>query len=89
MLLASKIQPYANLTVFGDLSDLEQALYNQALNNININQFIGAKVVIKGCGELPVPTYAYVEIVRLLTPVAQSIMYGEPCSTVPVYKKSK
>ncbi len=89
MLLASKIQPYANLVIFGDLSSLEQALYNQALSKIDINQFSDAKVVIKGCGHLPVPTYAYVEIIRLLTPVCQSIMYGEPCSTVPLYKKSK
>jgi hypothetical protein len=89
MLLVTKIEPFANMVVFGDLSDLEQALYQQALKSIDFSKFKEAKVVIKGCGNLPVPTYAYAEITRLLRPVASSIMYGEPCSTVPLYKKQK
>jgi len=89
MLLTTQISPYANMVVFGDLTDLEAALFQQALSKIEIESFRDKKVVIKGCGNYPVPEFAYVEITRLLTPVVSSIMYGEPCSTVPLYKKSK
>lgn len=87
MLLATRLENYANTVLFGGLECIEQALYQQALSKINVEAFRNAKVVIKGCGELPVPVYAFVEISRLLTPVVQSLMYGEPCSTVPIYKK--
>ncbi|MBX9851984.1 MAG: DUF2480 family protein [Cytophagaceae bacterium] len=89
MLLAVKIEPFANQVIFGDLSDLEQALFQQALSKIDIYKYKDAKVVIKGCGNYPVPAFAYVELTRLLRPVVSSIMYGEPCSTVPIYKKPK
>ncbi|WP_026462765.1 DUF2480 family protein [Adhaeribacter aquaticus] len=89
MLLATKLKPHANRFVFGDLDALEQALFQDAFAKINPANYQDAKVVIKGCGNLPVPTYAYVEIMHLLLPVASSIMYGEPCSTVPIYKKPK
>lgn len=89
MLLAVHIEPFAHMVVFGGLDSLEQSLFQQALANVNLNNFRDAKVVIKGCGEIPVPEFAYVEITRLLTGVAASIMYGEPCSTVPLYKKPK
>ncbi len=87
MLLATKIEPYANMLVFGDLNDLENALFRQALSNIDLAEFKDQRVVIKGCGDIPVPTSAYVEITRLFRPIVKSIMYGEPCSTVPLYKK--
>ncbi|GAA4311877.1 DUF2480 family protein [Nibribacter koreensis] len=89
MLLASKLQPFVNRYVFGDLDALEQALFQDAIASIDIEQYQDAKLVIKGCGHIPVPTYAYVEIMQKLLPVASSIMYGEPCSTVPIYKKPK
>jgi hypothetical protein len=89
MLLTTYLQPYANMVVFGDLAALEMALYGQALLAINPEDYRDARVVIKGCSKVPVPTYAYVEIVRRLKPVAKSIMYGEPCSTVPIYKAPK
>jgi hypothetical protein len=89
MLLISKLQPWANMVVAGDLADLEQALYQQAISRIDVNEFKDAKVVVKGCGKYPVPVFAYAELTRKLLPVAASIMYGEPCSTVPVYKKPK
>ena len=86
MLLATRLEPFANIVIFGDLERLEQALYQQALSKIDPLDYKNAKVVVKGCGNLPVPTFAYVEISRILTPVVQSIMYGEPCSTVPIFK---
>ncbi len=87
MLLAGKLQPMAKKVVFGDLEALETILYHEILSNINIENYKDARIVIKGCGDFPVPKAAYVQITSLLLPVAKSIMYGEPCSTVPVYKK--
>jgi hypothetical protein len=87
MLLVSKLQPVANFIVYGDLQVLEQALWQKAIKEIDISKFSQTKVVIKGCSKLPVPVFAYTEIMRLLMPIADSLAYGEPCSTVPIYKK--
>ena len=87
MLLSTSLQPFAKYVVFGDLKALETVLFLQALSKINPEEFRDKKTVIKGCGNLPVPESAYVELTRILTPVAASIMYGEPCSTVPVFKR--
>lgn len=89
MLLASKINPFAKKVVFGDLKALEQNLFQEALSKINPEKFRDVKIVIKGCGKIPIPEFAFVELTRILQPVAASIMYGEPCSTVPLYKKPK
>jgi hypothetical protein len=89
MLLTLQLRPFAHMIVFGDLNNLEDALFREALNKINPLDYQNAKVVIKGCSKYPVPTSAYVEITRLLQPVVQSLMYGEPCSTVPLYKRPK
>jgi hypothetical protein len=87
MLLAVKLTPIAHLMVFGDLAALEDALFRDALEKVDWTAFQEERVVVKGCGDLPVPVAAYVEITRRLQPIAKSIMYGEPCSTVPIYKK--
>ena len=87
MLLATQIEPFAKKVVFGDLETLETILYNEIFSKLDINDYKDARIVIKGCGHLPVPKSAYVELTRLLRPVAKSIMYGEPCSTVPLYKR--
>ncbi len=87
MLIAAALQPFAKRFVFGDLKTLETFLFNEALAKINPEDYRDKKTVIKGCGNLPVPESAYVELTRILTPVAKSIMYGEPCSTVPVMKR--
>jgi len=89
MLLAIQVEPYTKKVVFGDLETLETVLYIEILNKVNINDYKDARVVIKGCGHLPVPNAAYIEITRLLRPVAKSIMYGEACSMVPLYKEPK
>jgi hypothetical protein len=89
MLLATRLDPFVKRVVFGDLETLETILYNEILNQLEIIEYKDARVVIKGCGHLPVPKAAYVEITRLLRPVAKSIMYGEACSTVPLYKQPK
>ena len=89
MLVATRISTFAHMVIFGTLEDLERALYLNALSSIDIEKFRDKKIVIKGCGKYQVPDSAFVEITRLLTPVASSIMYGEACSTVPLYKKPK
>jgi hypothetical protein len=89
MLLTIQLEPHTKKVVFGNLETLETVLYSEVLNKLNSNNYKDARVVIKGCGLLPVPQAAYVEITRLLRPVAKSIMYGEACSMVPLYKKPK
>lgn len=87
MLVASALQPEANEIVFGNEQEVIRMLLIKNIAAMNVEEFSEKRVVIKGCGELPVTESAYVEITKLLRPVAKSIMYGEPCSTVPVYKK--
>jgi len=87
MLVASYMQPVAKEIVMGDEKELHKSLFLKNLSAIKINEFEDKKVVIKGCGETPIADYVYMEITKLLRPVVKSIMYGEPCSTVPVYKK--
>ncbi|WP_221389631.1 DUF2480 family protein [Dyadobacter sp. NIV53] len=89
MLLAIHLEPYANKVVFGDLGQLEDKLFSDAIQKINPEEYRGKRVVVKGCSKFPVPISAYVDITTLLKPVAQSLMFGEPCSTVPLYKKPK
>lgn len=88
MLLGSKLQPYAKRIFFGDLDYVAVELYNEALKGIDFEKYRGQKIVVKGCGKLQVPTNAYVQLTIKLQEVAASIMFGEPCSTVPVFKKS-
>lgn len=87
MLAASYLQPVAREIVMGDEKELHKALFLKNIAGIDINEFTDKRIVVKGCGETPIGDYVYMEITRLLRPVVKSIMYGEPCSTVPVYKK--
>lgn len=87
MLLATKLQPYAATIVFGDLNTLETILFERALAKLDLEPYRDQRVVVKGCGEIPVPTAAYVELTARLVAVAKSVMYGEPCSTVPIFKR--
>jgi len=89
MLLAVQLEPYAHMIVFGTPEELESKLYDEAIAGIDFNEYAGAKVVVKGCSKVAVPISAYVEITRRLKPYAQSIMFGEPCSTVPLFKKPR
>jgi hypothetical protein len=87
MLVATYLQPVAKEIVMGDEKELHRAIFLKNIAAIDVKEFNDKRVVIKGCGETPIGDYVYMEITRLLRPVAKSIMYGEPCSTVPVYKK--
>lgn len=87
MLLAVKLAPYAAHTTFGTLEDLERDLFFQQLDEIDFAQFEGRPIVVKGCSNIKVPTAVYVEATRRLKPYAKKLSYGEPCSTVPLYKR--
>ena len=87
MLLSAALQPFAKKVVFGDLKTLETILFQESLAKINPEDFRDKRICVKGCGNLPVPESAYVEITRILSSVAKSVMYGEACSTVPVFKR--
>lgn len=87
MLAASYLQPVAKEIVMGDEKELHKIIFLKNLSLIDINEFADKRVVVKGCGDTPIGDFVYMELTKLLLPVAKSIMYGEPCSTVPVYKK--
>ncbi len=87
MLLASRLEPYARFVLFGSLQELETHLFLQELKAFDVESYRDKPVVVKGCFDKPIPTSAYMEITRMLAPVAKSIMYGEPCSTVPIFKR--
>jgi hypothetical protein len=87
MLLANRMTGFAKEIVFGNLDVLETVLFEKALNTLNLDDYIDQRVVIKGCGEIPIPTSAFISLTKKLTPVVKSLMYGEPCSTVPLYKR--
>jgi hypothetical protein len=87
MLLANRLAPFAREVVFGNEDVLETVLFEKELAKANFEQYRDQRIVLKGCGDIDVPTSAYVELTKRLTPVAKSLMFGEPCSTVPIYKR--
>jgi hypothetical protein len=86
MLVSISLQPFATSIIFGKEEELENYLFQNVLSKIDLEKFRGAKVVVKGCSKVNVPVNAYVRVASLLRPVASSIMFGEPCSTVPLFK---
>jgi hypothetical protein len=89
MLIAIYLEPVANFVYYGTEVELQHILLLNNLRAINVEEFADKRIVIKGCGDKSVPEAAYLEITRLLRPVVKSLMYGEPCSTVPIYKQKK
>jgi hypothetical protein len=87
MLVASYLQPVAREMVFGDEKVLVETIISRNMAGIKAEEYSDKRVVIKGCGEMAIPDAAYMEITAKLRPYAKSIMYGEPCSTVPIFKK--
>ena len=87
MLLAVKLEGVANAFVFGSLDDLETHLFTTVLDNIDFSTFQDKKVVIKGCSKIHIPTTIYVDLTKRMKPYVSSLMFGEPCSTVPLFKK--
>lgn len=87
MLVVTKLGPYAKETIIGDLEQLETSIYRSIITKLDVSEFMGRPVIIKGCTKKPVPPNAYLWATAKLQTVASSIMYGEACSSVPLFKK--
>jgi len=87
MLVATYLEPVAKDVIMGNEKKAAEQTLLKKIQAINIDEYTDKRIVVKGCGEIPIGDFAYMEITKRLRPVAKSIMYGEPCSTVPVYKK--
>ncbi len=87
MLLSSALAPFAKKVIFGTREQLESILMDSAIQSLDLSELKDKRVIIKGCGDLPIPPHAYVSMVSKLQPIAKSIMFGEACSTVPIFKK--
>jgi len=87
MLIASKLAPFAKKVVLGDLEQLESAIYQPILDGLDVTEFEGKPIIIKGCAHKPVPQNAYIMAISKIQKVAKSVMYGEACSSVPLFKR--
>lgn len=87
MLLSIHLESYAKKVIVGDLDQLETSIYQDIINNFDVSEFQDKPIIIKGCSYKPVPQNAYIMLSNKLKPVARSIMYGEACSSVPLFKK--
>lgn len=89
ILVTVYLSPFAKKVVMGSLTDLETALYQEIIPTIDFSQYQDKPVILKGCSKKPVPESAYIMAIQKLQPFAKSIMYGEACSAVPLFKKAK
>jgi hypothetical protein len=87
MLAVTYLQPFAKEIIFGNEKEVFNILFLKNIEKIDAKEFEEKRVVIKGCGDKKIPESAYVAITKILRPVVKSIMYGEPCSTVPIFKR--
>ncbi len=87
MLVTVYAEPFARQIFQGDEENFYKAHYQHVIHNLEVSAYQGQRIVIKGCSDKPVPPAAYLALTHRLRPIAKSIMYGEPCSTVPIYKK--
>lgn len=89
MLVVTKLQENGVLAFIGDKNAVELELIKRNITAFDLEKFKDGKFIIKGCSNIPEPSYVMTELTKKLMPIASSIMYGEPCSTVPVYKRRK
>ena len=89
ILVTVYLSPFAKKVVVGNLTDLETSLYQEILPTLDYSKYQDKPVILKGCSKKPVPESAYIMAIQKLQPFVKSIMYGEACSAVPLYKKSK
>ncbi len=89
MLITTKLAPYAKRVIIGDLEQLETAIYQDVIANLDVSEYINKPIIIKGCSNKPVPQNAYVMLTAKIQEVAKSVMYGEACSSVPLFKRKK
>jgi hypothetical protein len=89
MLLQSELSEIARTVIYGSLEDLETMLYKDIIKDLDVSAYENLPVIVKGCSKKPVPISAYMMITEKLQQIASSVMYGEACSSVPVFKKRK
>ena len=89
LLITTKLAPYTQRVVVGDLEEIENNLFTNIVANLDVSKYKDKLVLIKGCSDRKIPQTAYVQLIEKLMPVASSIMYGEACSNVPLYKSKK
>lgn len=89
ILVTTYVSPFAQKVVLGTINDLQTALYQDILSKIDYTQYQDKPIILKGCSKKPVPESAYIIAIQELQKVAKSVMYGEACSAVPLFKKSK
>jgi len=87
MLITTYLTPFAKKIIVGNLKDLETAIFHDIISEFPLDNFKNKPVIIKGCANKPIPETAYIQLIEKLQPVAKSIMFGEACSTVPLFKK--
>ena len=87
MLVVTYLQNIAKDVYAGTSTEMQKHLLVKNISAIDANEFADQRIVIKGCGDATIESFAYAEVTKVLLPVVKSIMYGEPCSTVPVFKK--
>jgi len=89
LLITTKLAPFSKRIIVGNLATLETALYQDIISKLSIDEYKGKPIIIKGCANKPIPETAYIQLITKLLPVAKTIMYGEACSTVPLFKVAK
>ena len=87
MLITTYLTPFTKKVIVGNLKDLETAIFHDIISEFPLDNFKNKPVIIKGCANKPIPETAYIQLIEKLQPVAKSIMFGEACSTVPLFKK--
>ena len=88
MLLTVQLNPFATKISIGDLAQLETVIFSEVISELNLSQYKNKPVIIKGCYNKPIPENAFIQLIQGLQPIAKSIMYGEACSSVPLFKKN-
>jgi len=89
MLLASNIELYARKVILGNKVELEKAIFAELLSNVDFSSFLDKNVILKGCGNMPIPESVFIDFTVKLQGFAKNIMFGEACSAVPIFKKPK
>ena len=89
LLLATKLSPFVKKIVVGNLETLESLVFEEVINSISLEEYKGKSIIIKGCTNKPIPASAYTLLIQKIQPIVKTIMFGEACSTVPLYKASK
>ncbi len=87
LLVTTYLQPYAKKIIWGSLQELEMALFQEVIDQLPVESYKDKPIIIKGCADKAIPTTAFISLVEKLQPLVKSLMYGEACSSVPLYKK--